>query len=71
MNYTPALRQHEIERLLREREQRETERERKFWHNVLVVKCTVMVTFIAYILVPPDFKDWVALGGNLLWLWKT
>jgi Ca2+/H+ antiporter len=62
---------HEIERELREQEQRDRDERRKFWHNAILVKTTVMVTFVAYMLVPPDFKDWVALSGNLLWLWKT
>jgi hypothetical protein len=65
------LRQHEIERMLREREERDAAERKKFWHNVMLVKVTVMLTFVAYMLVPPDWKDWVALSGNLLWLWKT
>jgi hypothetical protein len=69
--YHRPLRHHEIERLLRERDVREAAARKKFWHNVLVVKATVMVTFVLYLVVPPDYKDWVALTGNLLWLWRT
>lgn len=71
MTHRRRHRHHEIERALRERDQRDAESRRKFWHNVIVVKATVMVTFVAYMLTPPEYKDWVALGGNLLWLWKT
>lgn len=64
-------RQRAIDRLECERDA-EAERKRKtFWHNVIIVKATVMTTFFLYLLVPPEHKDWVALGGNLLWLWRT
>jgi hypothetical protein len=62
---------HEIQRLERERAAEDARRRKAFWHNVIVVKATVMVTFFLYLLVPPEHKDWVALGGNLLWLWRT
>lgn len=70
VNYRP-LRQHEIERIEREVEAADAADRKRFWHNVMVVKATIAVTFILYMLVPDTWKDWVALGGNMLWLWRT
>lgn len=69
--WTPPRRDHERQRLLQEREQYEAERERKFWHNLVVIKVTVFVSFVAYMVVPVEYKDWVVLCGNTLWLLKT
>lgn len=66
-----VLRDHERRRLLQEQEASDAAARKKFWHNVFVIKCTIMSTFILYMVVPPEYKDWVALGGNFLWLWKT
>jgi hypothetical protein len=70
VSYQHPKRWHEAERELREQEARDQADRKKFWHNVVVVKTTLTVGFVAYLLVPPEFKDWVALSGNLLWLWK-
>lgn len=68
---TRRMRQHEVERLQREAAARDVAERRKFWHNVFVVKVTVMVSFIVYLITPAEYKDYVALSGNLLWLWRT
>lgn len=65
------LRQHELERRLREYEEREREAKKKFWNNVLVVKVAVTVFFILTIVLPPQHAQWAGMAGNFLWLWRT
>jgi hypothetical protein len=66
-----ARRKHDFDRFLREAEQKEEAAARAFWHNVLLVKATVMVGLAASFWVPPEHSPWVAMSANLLWLWRT
>lgn len=43
----------------------------RFTHNMLVVKGIVTAGFLTYLFVPVDYQGAVALGTNLLWLWRT
>jgi Flp pilus assembly protein TadB len=64
-------RQHEIDRELQEREERDAAERKRFWHNVMVVKASVMLFFVLSWLLPPQHAVWANAAGNLLWLWRT
>jgi hypothetical protein len=65
------MRQHEIDRALREQAERDQRKKRNFWHNLIVIKVTVMLTFCLSLFLPAEHSQWVGLAGNLLWLWRT
>lgn len=49
----------------------EAHERKRFWHNIILVKITVVVGLTAVIFLPPEHKDLAGYAVNLLWLWRT